>query len=108
MIGTLKKLFVLLLSIIIVILISFFSTKYGYSDGYTDGYDDGERYATSHNLISINPCPYCGNEKLSIQWVDTYMHSIWITCEECGLHSEPSDSIDVAINNWNKMSGGEQ
>lgn len=58
--------------------------------------------------ITIKPCPFCGHDDVEIDEID--LGIIAICCPECrtiGPHQDGSQTVEQAIDKWNKAAARE-
>lgn len=59
------------------------------------------RVSIIQSLKSTAKCPKCGRRFVK-PWTRGQMLKVWIECEDCGERTDPQDSIEKAVEEWNR------
>jgi Lar family restriction alleviation protein len=57
------------------------------------------------------PCPFCGSERLAIEWRSLPRPRAWVRCRRCGAQGPTSASRalvpdQAAVRQWNRRAAG--
>ena len=57
----------------------------------------------------MHPCPFCGNQDTHVRWCDDDGVGDWaaVGCLNCGAEGPASNSLQEAVEKWNKREGEE-
>lgn len=49
----------------------------------------------------LRPCPFCGSHRIQINRI-YYTNEAYLRCKDCGIEQSLYDSLDEAIEAWNR------
>ena len=53
-------------------------------------------------MIDLKPCPFCGSKIVYLENFKPYAFLYWIECGRCGASGERCETVDKAVDAWNR------